>query len=40
MRNKFEELLNIKAHKTIKEDINAPDYWYSQLLSRYVVSQK
>jgi hypothetical protein len=40
MRNKVEVILNIKAPKTRKEETNTPVYWYSQLLSRYVVSQK
>jgi hypothetical protein len=38
--NKVETILNIKAHKTRKEDTNTPVHWYSQLLSRHVVSQK
>jgi hypothetical protein len=40
--NKIEmnAILNIKAPKTRKEDRTTPVYWYSQLLSRYVVSQK
>jgi hypothetical protein len=40
MRNKFEAILNIKAPKTRKEKAAMPVYWYSQLLSQYVVSQK
>jgi hypothetical protein len=40
MRNKVEATLNIKAPKTRKEEPSTPVYWYSQLLSRYVVSQK
>jgi hypothetical protein len=40
MRNKVEAILNIKAPKTRKEEPTSPIYWYSQLLSRYVVSQK
>jgi hypothetical protein len=39
IRNKVEAILNIKAPKTRKEQPNTPVYWYSQLLSRYVVSQ-
>jgi hypothetical protein len=38
--NKVESILNIKAPKTRKEDITTPVYWYSQLLSQHVVSQK
>jgi hypothetical protein len=33
-------ILNIKAPKTRKEETNTPVYWYSQLLSQHVVSQK
>jgi hypothetical protein len=33
-------ILNIKAHKTRKELQDTPVYWYSQLLSQHVVSQK
>jgi hypothetical protein len=40
IRNKVEAILNIKAPKTRKEEPTTPDYWYSQLLSRHVVSQK
>jgi hypothetical protein len=40
IRNKIEAILNIKAPKTRKEQQTTPVYWYSQLLSRYVVSQK
>jgi hypothetical protein len=42
MRDKVEmnAILNIKAPKTRKEDTTTPVYWYSQLLSRHVVSQK
>jgi hypothetical protein len=40
IRNKVEEILNIKAPKTRKEDRTTPVYWYSQLLSQHVVSQK
>jgi hypothetical protein len=42
IRNKFEmsAILNIKAPKTRKEVPSMPVYWYSQLLSRLVVSQK
>jgi hypothetical protein len=42
IRNKVEmtAILNIKAPKTRKPQQTAPVYWYSQLLSRHVVSQK
>jgi hypothetical protein len=42
IRNKVEmnAILNIKAPKTRKEEPATPVYWYSQLLSRHVVSQK
>jgi hypothetical protein len=42
IRNKVEmtAILNIKAPKTRKEQTTTPFYWYSQLLLRYVVSQK
>jgi hypothetical protein len=40
IRNKVEAILNIKAPKTRKEDRTTPVYWYNQLLSRHVVSQK
>jgi hypothetical protein len=42
MRNKVEmnAILNIKAPKTRKVESAKPVYWYSQLLSRHVVSQK
>jgi hypothetical protein len=40
IRNKVEAILNIKAPKTRKEQQPTPVYWYSQLLLRYVVSQK
>jgi hypothetical protein len=42
IRNKVEinAILNIKAPKTRKEVAYTPVYWYSQLLSRHVVSQK
>jgi hypothetical protein len=40
MHNKVEAILNIKAPKTRKEEPSTPVYWYSQLLSRHVVSQK
>jgi hypothetical protein len=40
IRNKVEAILNIKAPKTRKEEPAMPVYWYSQLLSRHVVSQK
>jgi hypothetical protein len=35
--NKVEAILSIKAPKTRKEDRTTPVYWYSQLLSRYMV---
>jgi hypothetical protein len=38
--NKVEAILNIKAPKTRKEEPATPVYWYSQLLSRHVFSQK
>jgi hypothetical protein len=40
IRNKVEAILNIKATKTRKEETATPVYWYSQLLSQFVVSQK
>jgi hypothetical protein len=40
IRNKVEAIVNIKAPKTRKEEPCTPAYWYSQLLSRNVVSQK
>jgi hypothetical protein len=42
IHNKVEmkAILNIKAPKTRKEVAATPVYWYSQLLSQYVVSQK
>jgi hypothetical protein len=40
LRNKIEAILNIKAPKTRKEEPDTPFYWYSQLLSRYVVLKK
>jgi hypothetical protein len=40
LRNKVEAILNIKTPKTRKEQTITPVYWYSQILSRYVVSQK
>jgi hypothetical protein len=40
IRNKVEAILNMKAHKTRKEEPATPVYWYSQLLSQHVVSQK
>jgi hypothetical protein len=42
IRNKIEmnAILNIKAPKTRKEEPTTPIYWYSQLLSQHVVSQK
>jgi hypothetical protein len=38
--NMVEAILNIKAPKTRKEEPSTPVYWYSQILSRHVVSQK
>jgi hypothetical protein len=38
IRNKVEAILNIKAPKTRKEETTTLVYWYSQLLSRHVVS--
>jgi hypothetical protein len=38
--NKVEAILNIKAPKTRKQQQTTQVYWYSQLLSRHVVSQK
>jgi hypothetical protein len=42
MRNKVEmnAILNIMVPKTRKEETSTPVYWYIQLLSRHVVSQK
>jgi hypothetical protein len=40
IRNKVEAILNIKAPKIRKEQQYTQVYWYSQLLSRHVVSQK
>jgi hypothetical protein len=42
IRNNVEmtAILNIKAPKTRKEEPTTPVYWYSQLLSQHVVSQK
>jgi hypothetical protein len=42
IRNKVEmdAILNIKAPKERKEETTKPIYWYSQVLLRYVVSQK
>jgi hypothetical protein len=40
IHNKVEATLNIKAPKTRKGGRTTPVYWYSQLLSRHVVSQK
>jgi hypothetical protein len=42
IRNKVEmnAILNIKAPKTRKEELSMTVYWYSQLLSRHVVSHK
>jgi hypothetical protein len=40
IRKKVEAILNIKSPKTRKAQQTKPVYWYSQLLSRHVVSQK
>jgi hypothetical protein len=42
IRNKVEmfAILNIKAPRTRKEEPSKPVYWYRQLLSQHVVSQK
>jgi hypothetical protein len=40
IRNKVEAILNVKAPKTRKRQNNTPVYWYSQVLSQHVVSQK
>jgi hypothetical protein len=40
IRNKVEAILNINAPKTRKAKQTTPVYWYSQLLSLHVVSQK
>jgi hypothetical protein len=40
IRNKVEAILNIKVPKTRKSQQTTPVYWYSQLLSQHVVSQK
>jgi hypothetical protein len=40
IRNKVEAILNIKVPKTRKAQQTTAVYWYSQLLSRHVVSQK
>jgi hypothetical protein len=42
IRNKVEmtAIHNIKTPKTRKEEQTTPVYWYSQLLSQHVVSQK
>jgi hypothetical protein len=40
IHNKVEAILIIKAPKTRREDRNTSVYWYSQLLSQHVVSQK
>jgi hypothetical protein len=37
IRSNDESILNIKAPKTTKEDRTTPVYWYSQLLSQYVL---
>jgi hypothetical protein len=40
IRKKVEAILNSKAPKTRKAQQSTPVYWYSQLLSQHVVSQK
>jgi hypothetical protein len=40
IRNNVKAILDIKVPKTRKEETTTPVYWYSQLLSRHVVSQK
>jgi hypothetical protein len=40
IHNKVEAILNLKAPKTRKEETTMPVYWYSQLLSQNMVSQK
>jgi hypothetical protein len=40
IRNKVEAILDTKAPNKRKEEQIIPFYWYSQLLSRHVVSQK
>jgi hypothetical protein len=40
IHNKVEAILNIEAPKTRKEEAATPVYWYSQILSRHVISQK
>jgi hypothetical protein len=40
IRNKVDAILNINATKTRKEEPATPVYWYSQLVSQHVVSQK
>jgi hypothetical protein len=40
IHNKVEAILNIKAPKTRKAQQTTPFYWYIQLLSRHMVSQK
>jgi hypothetical protein len=40
IRNKVEAILNIKAPITRKAQQTTPVYWYNQLLSQHVVSQK
>jgi hypothetical protein len=40
IRYKVEAILDIKAPKTRKDEPTTPVYWYSQLLSQHVVSQK
>jgi hypothetical protein len=38
--NKVESMLNIKVAKVRKAQQTTPVYWYSQVLSRHVASQK
>jgi hypothetical protein len=40
IRNKVEAILNIKTPKTRRTQQTTPVYWFSQILSRHVVSQK
>jgi hypothetical protein len=39
-KGEINTILNIKASKTRKEEPATSVYWYSQVLSRHVVSQK
>jgi hypothetical protein len=40
IRNNVESIINIEAPKTRKQEPTTTVYWYSQLLSQHVVSQK